>query len=49
MSRKRLAEASGLSTSYLSQVESGKRKPSPDELAAMAKELGLEPDDIMDS
>jgi DNA-binding XRE family transcriptional regulator len=49
MSRKRLAEASGLSTSYLSQVESGKRKPSLEALAAIAKELGLEPDDIMDS
>ena len=49
MSRKRLAEASGLSTSYLSQVESGKRKPSPEALAAIAKELGLEPDDVMDS
>jgi transcriptional regulator with XRE-family HTH domain len=49
MSRKRLAEASGLSTSYLSQVELGKRKPSPEALAAIAKELGLEPDDIMDS
>ena len=46
MSRKRLAEASGLSTSYLSQVESGRRKPSPEALAAIAKELGLEPDDI---
>jgi ribosome-binding protein aMBF1 (putative translation factor) len=49
VSRKRLAEASGLSTLYLSQVESGKRKPSPEALAAIAKELGLEPDDIMDS
>jgi ribosome-binding protein aMBF1 (putative translation factor) len=49
MSRKRLAEASGLSTSYLSQVESGKRKPSPEALAAIARELGLEPDDIVDS
>jgi ribosome-binding protein aMBF1 (putative translation factor) len=49
MSRKRLAEASGLSTSYLSQVESGERKPSPEALAAIAKELGLRADDIMDS
>jgi DNA-binding XRE family transcriptional regulator len=49
MSRKRLAEASGLSTSYLSQVESGKRKPSPEALAAIAKELRLTPDDIVDS
>lgn len=48
MSRKRLAEASGL-TSYLSQVESGQRKPSPEALAAIAKEPGLEADDIMDS
>ncbi len=49
MSRKRLAEASGLSTSYLSQVESGKRKPSSQALAAIANELGLQPDDIMDA
>ena len=49
MSRKRLAEASGLSTSYLSQIESGKRKPSPEALTAIAKELGLEPDELMDS
>jgi ribosome-binding protein aMBF1 (putative translation factor) len=49
VSRKRLAEASSLGTSYLSQVESGKGKPSPEALAAIAKELGLEPDDIMDS
>ncbi|MBN1660844.1 MAG: helix-turn-helix transcriptional regulator [Anaerolineae bacterium] len=49
MSRKRLAEASGLGASYLSQVESGKRKPGPEALAAIAKELGLEPDDIIDS
>jgi ribosome-binding protein aMBF1 (putative translation factor) len=38
MSRKRLAEASGLSASYLSQVESGRRKPSHEALAAIAKE-----------
>ena len=49
ISRKRLAEASGLSTSYLSQIESGKRKPSPEALTAIAKELGLEPDELMDS
>jgi ribosome-binding protein aMBF1 (putative translation factor) len=49
ISRKRLAEASGLSASYLSQVESGKRQPSPEALAAIAKELGLEPDDIIGS
>jgi len=49
MSQKRLAEASGLSTSYLSQVESGKREPSPEALAAIAKELGLDPDELVDS
>jgi ribosome-binding protein aMBF1 (putative translation factor) len=49
MSRKQLAEASGLSTPYLSQIESGRRKPSPEALAAIAKELGLESDDIMES
>ena len=49
MSRKQLAEASGLSAPYLSQIESGKAKPSPETLAAIARELGLEPDDIEDS
>jgi ribosome-binding protein aMBF1 (putative translation factor) len=49
MSRKRLAEASGLSTSYLAQIESGKKRPSPEALAAIARELGLEADDIEDS
>jgi len=49
LSRKQLAEASGLSTPYLSQIESGKRKASPEALAAIAKELGLALDDIMDS
>ncbi len=49
LSRKQLAEASGLSAPYLSQIESGKRKASPEALAAIAKELGLSPDDLMDS
>jgi ribosome-binding protein aMBF1 (putative translation factor) len=49
MSRKQLAEASGLSAPYLSRIESGKAKPSPETLAAIARELGLEPDDIEDS
>jgi ribosome-binding protein aMBF1 (putative translation factor) len=48
MSRKQLAEASGLSTAYLSQVESGKRKASPEVLAAIAQELGLSLDDVVD-
>jgi len=49
MSQKQLAESSGLSVPYLSQIETGKRKGSPGALAAIAKELGLSPDDIMDS
>jgi ribosome-binding protein aMBF1 (putative translation factor) len=49
ISRKQLAEASGLAVAYLSQIEAGKRKGSPEELATIAKELGLSLDDIMDS
>ena len=49
MIRKQLAESSGLSVPYLSQIETGKRKGSPEALAAIAKELGLSPDDIVDS
>jgi ribosome-binding protein aMBF1 (putative translation factor) len=49
MSRKQLAEASGLTVAYLSQIEAGKSKGSPEELATIAKELGLSLDDIMDS
>ena len=49
MSRKQLAEASGLSASYLSQLEAGKKKGSSEALAAIAKELGLSLDDIIDS
>jgi ribosome-binding protein aMBF1 (putative translation factor) len=49
MSRKQLAEASGLTVAYLSQIEAGKSKGSTEELATIAKELGLSLDDIMDS
>jgi ribosome-binding protein aMBF1 (putative translation factor) len=49
ISRKQLAEASGLTVAYLSQIEAGKSKGSTEELATIAKELGLSLDDIMDS
>jgi ribosome-binding protein aMBF1 (putative translation factor) len=49
LSRKQLAEASGLGTPYLSQIETGKKQASPEALAAIAKGLGVEPDDIVDS
>jgi ribosome-binding protein aMBF1 (putative translation factor) len=49
LSRKQLAEASGLSVPYLSQIEAGKKKGSPEELAALAKELGLDLDDLTDA
>jgi ribosome-binding protein aMBF1 (putative translation factor) len=48
ISRKQLAEATGVSAAYLSQIESGKKKPSPEVLAAIAHELGLSLDDIID-
>ena len=45
--QQRLAETAGISTPYLSQIESGKRKGTTDVLAALAKALGLSLDDIV--
>lgn len=47
--QQRLAEIAGISTPYLSQIESGKRKGTTDVLAAIAKALGLSLDDIVSS
>jgi DNA-binding XRE family transcriptional regulator len=43
-----LAEAAGISTPYLSQIEAGKRKGSADVLAALARALRVSLDDIVD-
>lgn len=47
--QQRLAETAGISTPYLSQIESGKRKGTTDVLAAISKALGLSLDDIVSS
>ncbi|NIM06696.1 MAG: helix-turn-helix domain-containing protein, partial [Armatimonadetes bacterium] len=47
MTQPQLAEAAGISTPYLSQIETGKRTGAPDVLAAIAKALGLSLDDIV--
>ncbi len=47
--QQRLAEIAGISTPYLSQIESGKRKGTTDALTAIAKALGLSWDDIVSS
>ena len=47
--QQRLADAAGISTPYLSQIESGKRKGTTDVLAAISKALGLSLDDIVSS
>jgi len=45
--QRRLAETAGISTPYLSQIESGKRKGTTDVLVAIAKALGISLDDIV--
>jgi DNA-binding XRE family transcriptional regulator len=47
LTQQQLADAAGISTPYLSQIESGKRKGSADVLAAIAKALDLPLDDIV--
>ena len=47
MTRRQLAEAAGISLTHLSQIESGKRRGSDKVLAAIAGELGLQPDDLV--
>jgi DNA-binding XRE family transcriptional regulator len=49
LTQQQLAEATGISVPYLSQLESGKRRGSAEVLAAIAKELGLSLDDIVGS
>ena len=45
--QKKLAETTGISVPYLSQLESGKRKGSTEVLVAIARALDLSLDDIV--
>ena len=47
MTREALAEASGVSASYLSEVERGYKRPSTDVLAALAQALGMAPSELL--
>lgn len=47
LTQKQLAEMAGISTPYLSQLESGKRTGTTDVLAAIANALDLSLDDIV--
>lgn len=47
MSLKQLAAASGLSISYLSEIEKGKKYPKPDKLLGLAGALGVTYDDLV--
>ena len=47
LTQQQLADAAGISTPYLSQIESGKRTGSPDVLSAIAAALALTLDDIV--
>jgi DNA-binding XRE family transcriptional regulator len=49
LTQQQLAEMAGMSRSHLSQIESGKREGSPEELTAIAKALRLALDDIIAS
>ncbi|MFH1084316.1 MAG: helix-turn-helix transcriptional regulator [Chloroflexota bacterium] len=47
LTQRRLAEETGISAAYLSQIESGRRQGSAEVLAALAKQLGLSLDGIV--
>jgi DNA-binding XRE family transcriptional regulator len=47
LTQQQLADAAGISTPYLSQIESGKRTGSPEVLSAIAAVLHLTLDDIV--
>jgi transcriptional regulator with XRE-family HTH domain len=49
MSRKSLAEASGISYPYLSEIENDKKSPSPKTLNAISKALGVKPHELMET
>ncbi len=46
LTQQQLAEATGISTPYLSQIETGKRTPSTAVLGALARALGVTLDDL---
>jgi DNA-binding XRE family transcriptional regulator len=48
MQRKDLAERSGVSYPYLSEIENGKKRPSSESLLAIANALGLRPSELME-
>src|SRR5438067_3707439 len=47
MDRTDLAEQSGLSYPYLSEIENGKKRPSSRSLEAIAEALGMRPHELM--
>src|SRR6266511_3101113 len=47
LERKELAEASGVSYPYLSEIENGKKRPSSNALLALAEALGIAPSDML--
>lgn len=47
MTREALAEASGVSASFLSEVERGLKRPSTDVLAKVAEALGMAPSELL--
>jgi DNA-binding XRE family transcriptional regulator len=48
LTQRQLAETVGISTPYLSQLETGKRKGATEVLSAIAEALGLSLDDIVE-
>lgn len=48
MTREALAEASGVSPSYLSEVERGLKRPSTDVLAKLAEAFGMLPSQLLE-
>src|SRR6266545_2322629 len=47
LERKELAEASGVSYPYLSEIENGKKQPSSKAVLALAEALGVAPSDLL--
>lgn len=48
LARKELAEASGVSYPYLSEIENGKKRPSSESLLAIANALEMRPSELME-
>ncbi len=47
LTQEQLADSAGISKSYLSQIESGKRRGTTNVLVALANALGLDLDDVV--